>query len=442
MASPHLDDLKALSVPGTWRYLRTQPASFWLICFYLFFEYVRPQSIWVVIDVLPWAQVLVLLRAAAFLIDGKKLAFPTVAGATLIFFSAVLLLSSVTAYRQDVSLDNLDMYFEWFFIIFLIINIITTEERFVVFMLLFLLCSFKMAQHGVQTFVGLGGAFATTGAVGSPGFFHNSGEFGIQMCVFIPLSVAFIWALRHRWPLWKQAVLVSFPISGLISIVATSSRGALVGIGFVSIWWWVAVNRRHRIRGLVWVGIVALAVFTIVPQGSRDRFGTAGEDDTSTQRTVRWEQGIQMANERPILGVGHANWTVYHQDHFPSGRGSLLSHNIFVQVGAELGYTGLLAFLMMIWAKFEVNARTRRLARGTPGDDRFLYAMAYGLDGAMVGYLASGFFITVFYYPYFWINLAMTIALHRAMLRKSRQARRDRGRLSWGASDFSQVSAR
>jgi len=194
----------------------------------------------------------------------------------------------------------------------------------------------------------------------------------------------------------------------------------------------VAVNRRHRIRGLIYAGVVALAVFTIVPQESRDRFNTAGEDDTSTQRTVRWAQGIEMAKARPILGVGYDNWTVYHVDHFPRGRGSLLSHNIFVQVGATLGYTGLLAFLFMIAAKFRVNWQTRRLARKTPGDNRFIYAMAFGLDGAMVGYLASGFFITVFYYPYFWINLAMTIALHRAMLQKARQARKDRGRRPLG----------
>ena len=44
--SRYLDDLMALDVRGTWRYLQTQPASFWLICFYLFFEYVRPQSVW------------------------------------------------------------------------------------------------------------------------------------------------------------------------------------------------------------------------------------------------------------------------------------------------------------------------------------------------------------------------------------------------------------
>jgi hypothetical protein len=48
--------------------------------------------------------------------------------------------------------------------------------------------------------------------------------------------------------------------------------------------------------------------------------------------------------------------------------------------------------------------------------------MAHGLDAALWGYLASGFFVTVLYYPFFWINFAMTVALHRAALNKVRQA--------------------
>jgi putative inorganic carbon (HCO3(-)) transporter len=224
--------------------------------------------------------------------------------------------------------------------------------------------------------------------------------------------------------------MVFLPITAMVSIVASSSRGALVGIGVVCVWWLVAVNRRQRIRSVVALTVVSAVTWALVPQGSRDRFAVMGEDDMSTARLVRWEEGIEMARRYPLLGVGYANWTEYHEDHFDPGLGSLLSHNIFVQVGAELGYTGLLAFLLMIVAKFRVNSQTRRLARTTPGDNRFFHAMALGLDGAMVGYLASGFFVTVFYYPYFWINLAMTIALNRSMVRRVGETRRNRGRRS------------
>jgi hypothetical protein len=65
--------------------------------------------------------------------------------------------------------------------------------------------------------------------------------------------------------------------------------------------------------------------------------------------------------------------------------------------------------------------------------------MAHGLDAALIGYLASGFFITVLYYPFFWINFAMTVALHRAALNKARgpgvpevsRLRGPRGQRNW-----------
>lgn len=39
------------------------------------------------------------------------------------------------------------------------------------------------------------------------------------------------------------------------------------------------------------------------------------------------------------------------------------------------------------------------------------YHLGHGFDGALIGYLVSGFFITVLHYPYFWINLSMVVAL-------------------------------
>ena len=49
--------------------------------------------------------------------------------------------------------------------------------------------------------------------------------------------------------------------------------------------------------------------------------------------------------------------------------------------------------------------------------------MAYGLDGALIGYIGSGFFVTVLYYPFFWINLAMTVSLHTAARHERKRAR-------------------
>ena len=58
------------------------------------------------------------------------------------------------------------------------------------------------------------------------------------------------------------------------------------------------------------------------------------------------------------------------------------------------------------------NGRTRRRAARAP-NGRLIFLMAHSLDAALMGFLASGFFVTVLYYPFFWINLSMTVALNQ-----------------------------
>ena len=42
----------------------------------------------------------------------------------------------------------------------------------------------------------------------------------------------------------------------------------------------------------------------------------------------------------------------------------------------------------------------------------FMTQLSYGFEGALISYLVAGFFVTVLYYPFFWVNLALTVALH------------------------------
>jgi len=60
---------------------------------------------------------------------------------------------------------------------------------------------------------------------------------------------------------------------------------------------------------------------------------------------------------------------------------------------------------------FVLNARTRKNARQS--DNRFILYMAHGLDGGLVGLAVSSFFFSVLFYPMFWLQLAMTVALHQ-----------------------------
>jgi len=396
-----------------WGVLKKQPPSFWLVLIYLFFEYVRPQVIYEAMLGPPYALIAIVLALVSFLFERRKLRFQT-PELLLTIFSLVVLASSVTAFDPSISFSykNLSLYFGWVLIYLLIANSVDTEERFLLFVLCFLLYSFKMSQFGTRSWATVGFGWDDYGATGAPGFFQNSGEFGIQMCIFLPLVVAFILALREYWPRWARWVAWGVAGTAITGIVASSSRGALVGLAGVSLW--MLLKSRHKFRALVATVVLAGLVYGITPPEQKARFQAIGRDDTSISRTTNWKNGIEIMNQYPVLGIGYANWRKYHAVNYGT---DLLPHNVFIEAGAELGYSGLAGFLALIWCTFVVNARTRRLAKQFPEKGVFMNRMAHGLDGALVGFLVSGFFVTVLYYPFFWINLAMTVGLNNAAVK-------------------------
>jgi putative inorganic carbon (HCO3(-)) transporter len=403
--------LRSLRPSAIWKFMKSQRPSFWFVLTYLFFEYVRPQQIYTALLGPPYARIAIVLAFVSFLMERRRLRFG-MPELLLTIFSLVLLASSVNAFQPSTSYENLSVYFAWVLIYLLIANAVDTEERFLVFMLSFLLYSFKMSQFGTRSWAQDGFVFRDWGTTGAPGFFQNSGEFGIQMCIFLPLIVAFIIALGDRWPRWLRWAAWCAAGTAVTGIVASSSRGAFVGCAAVVLW--LLVRSQKKIRTLLATLVVATLVYAITPAEMKSRFQNIGEDKTSVSRTTYWKHGLEIMRDHPILGIGYANWPEYHAINYGV---QALPHNIFIQAGAELGYTGLVAFVALIGCTFLINRRTRKLAKRRSDGGRFIFFMAHGLDGAMVGFIASGFFITVLYYPFFWINLAMTVALNNATQR-------------------------
>ncbi|HEU0078814.1 MAG TPA: O-antigen ligase family protein [Longimicrobiaceae bacterium] len=406
--------------PGEiWAFMKREPASFWFLNLYMFIEYVRPQMVYPAMDILPWGLTFLALALVTALSEGKLTRFPTVISGLLGFYTLVLVASSFTAFSTDASFAKFSVYLNWILVFALTVNVVTTERRFFVYMLAFLLYSFKMSQHGARSWAETGFGFRDWGATGGPGWFHNSGEFGIQMCVFFPLALGFVVGMWKHWGKWQRLFFLTFPVTAVMSMIASSSRGALLG-GALTLVWMVA-RTRHRFKVLIPAALAVALVIVVIPPEQKARFESAGEDETSTTRITYWKHGLEIAEQHPVLGIGYGNWLPYYKTYYnPAGQ---LPHNIFIEAVAEMGYTGLFAFVLLIGATFVVNFRTRKVLRALPGDNAFLTQMAHGLDGALVGFLGSGFFVTVLYYPFFWINLAMTVALHVCALNKVREAR-------------------
>lgn len=427
-ADHSIDPIWRLQIRETLRSVRREPVSFWLACVYIVLEYVRPQQIYPAIDVIPWAQATILAALAASALENGRLRFATPVTGGVIAFLAVVVLSSITAFDPSRAWGEFAMFGSWVVIYIMITSIVTTERRFFVFLALFLLSSFKMSQTATRVWAMRGFAFRDWGVAGAPGWFTNSGEFGIQMCVFLPLSIYFILAVRPYISTWKFRLVCLMPITAVMGAIASSSRGALVGMGLVGAW--MVARSRYRAKAAVGLVATGLMVWLLLPSESKSRFASTGQDETSMSRLVLWENGMDMIKDHPVLGVGYRNFAPYLSRQHPEIRGTLLPHNIFIEAGAELGSLGLFALFGLIVLTFVVNRRTRRLGRRLGERGRFLELSAFGLDGALVGYIGSGFFVTVLYYPYLWINLAMTAALYIAAQDTARRESSLRGTTS------------
>lgn len=402
-----MKDLYAIKVGDIWARLKGERASFWLICIYLFLEYVRPQSVYPAIDILPYAFVTVVLTFIAYAQEGNHQRVGNPENKLIVLFLLVILTSSVFAYSPATSFGNLQIFLTWLLIYYLIVNIVNTPQRFFIFLLSFLIYNFKMSQHGFISWAQVGFQFRDWGVTGAPGWFQNSGEFGIELCIFLPLSIYFILSLKEYWGRTKLLFFLLLPFTAVASVIATSSRGALVGSAAALLW--MVAKSKSRIKALLAIAIVLAGVYSFIPPEQYKRLEASGEDKTSIARLTRWKAGADMMEQYPYLGIGYANWSTYVRDFYP-GQEMGLPHNIFIDAGSELGYTGLTVFGLMILYTLVNNYRTRKLAAKI--DNKFFYYTAHGLDAALIGFVVSGSFVSVLYYPYFWINMAFTVALN------------------------------
>lgn len=405
----HMEKLYSMDIKYMIHCIKTEGWAFIFICGYLFFEYVRIQSSYSWLDFLPWPTVFIALAFLAMFSDSRSnVSTSHPLSKLMVLYAIVVLASASVSEYPSVSFDHLRKYLDWMVIYFLIVKIINTRTRFFIFFLSFLIYSFKMSQHGFLTFALRGFSFEGWGVGGGPGWFQNSGEFGIQMAIYVPISLMFAIALRGYWNKWWKAFFYAMPFTGVFSVVASSSRGAMLGLAANAL---MGLYRtKYFFRTVLVVAVAAVLVWQVVPEEFKARFETAGEDRTSLHRIERWEDGWSTMKEKPLLGVGHSAWEVYYPNHFvPEIKGSKLVHNVFIQAGTELGFIGLGVLLVLIFVAFRTHNKIRKRAHEV--GDRFYYMLTYGMDMGLVGLMISASFVTVLYYPFFWIFFALTATM-------------------------------
>lgn len=404
------EDFYALNIKKMWQYFKGESFAFWMICAYLGFEYVRPQSIYPAIDIIPWTQLTLIGAILGSFTDRTVRWVSSPINGLLLLFLVLVVVSSFFAYFPSVSYQKLENYYLWVIIYFLIINIVNTPKRFFIFLCVFLLASFKISLSLAIIWAKRGFAFTDWGLKGPPGFFENSGELAIQMLVFWPIAWAFCKSMKPYVSKNWYYLLMLMPITAIMVILGASSRGAQLAL----IVQMVLINYRtiFRLKVLVSCVLVFSLLWIFLPEEQKQRFQTMGQDRTSQQRILYIENGVEMILDNPVLGVGYYNFAPYFQRYYYEDvlfRRAELPHNIIIQVGTDTGFLGLLVALFIIYLAIRISRSVNSIS--VFGDEA---DWGKFLNLSLAGFLVAAQFVTVFYYPFLWVHLSILVSLKKS----------------------------
>ena len=166
-----MEKLYTLNPKALWAQFRKEHFAFWMVCFYLFLQYFDPLQIYHSLSSLPLDKVAIALAFLALPLDPCRRRVRDATNVWMTLFLAVIIVSSMLAIYPAISWKYWFDFVNWYVIYFLIISVVTTKERYFIFLTIFLVANFKMSFFGARTWAKRGFSFSSWGLDGPPGFF-------------------------------------------------------------------------------------------------------------------------------------------------------------------------------------------------------------------------------------------------------------------------------
>jgi putative inorganic carbon (hco3(-)) transporter len=258
-----------------------------------------------------------------------------------------------------------DVYFKVVIVFILMINSIRAVRTLRWFSWLILCAMGYVAARGVLDYLSGVNLIKGERLHGSiSGLMGNPNDLAMNMVTFLPLAAMI--AIARGKPL-PRAIAALIAVLMAATVLFTKSRAGLLGLGTMAVFL-ILEGRRLR-PGLGVAAIVAcLAATPFMPNWFWTRLSsiTNAEDDESGSRQARvdlMKEGWQAFVDHPLTGVGAGQFKNYDPDDRVQPWHE--THNVLLQVAAELGLFGLLAFVYLLWGALSALLWTRRIFGGS-----------------------------------------------------------------------------
>jgi hypothetical protein len=415
-------DAKPITTPDekTWaigqpRQAQKSKVGFYLVLTYLVFEFARPQELIPGLKLVPIGAGLSVLIFLSVLISGK------------VDFSRLqtklwLPLLAVMAFHVPIAVNNYWalMTFKNMLLLYCvylgILTFVDSLEKMTMVIKMWL---------GIHVFLALMGIARGGKGIGS--WMGDENDFCMVMNMAVPFGYFLVFsATGVKQKMKYLGCLGSF----ILAAMASLSRGGFFGLAAAGIYCWYRSPK--KLNALIVVAVAVLFMLILAPEKYWSEISSSTSDQTMTTgtgaaRLYTWGIGMDMFYSNPIIGIGQGNfpWTFasYEQGQTFNDRsfGGRAAHSAWVTLISELGLAGIVIIGAMLFQCYmDLKLVRKRFAPAQSrqkhgqvvqaGEDMRAY-FARAMEGSLIGFIVSGIFISILWYPSLWIMMALIVAL-------------------------------
>lgn len=240
-----------------------------------------------------------------------------------------------------------------------------------------------------------------------PGYVVGDANY-FSLAAMLAVPVGYFWFIAERNKFYRWMIFLTLlPTS--VAVAFAASRGGLLALIVFGLF--VLFRSRHRIRNASIVTLLLLPPMVLVPRNPIARFIHPELPDIKAAqfRIVTIKAGLRMIRTHPLLGIGLGGFKPQVGKYTENPKLSKMAHNTYLELAAELGVVCLLVYLWLLWETYRSLAWTRRIAARY--NATLLHSLVTGLQGGLIGYLVSSFFLSAEYVKWFWFYVFLSIAL-------------------------------
>lgn len=214
--------------------------------------------------------------------------------------------------------------------------------------------------------------------------------------------------------------------AGVIALLLTKKRSFLFANAVASVVLFVQNSRgdKDKLKKLGRLLFLIAVIFLVVKyapatRGIMEKFTALGESgDITNGREASWAETVEIWKQSPVFGIG-TNTLI--------GRYGISSHNVYLQLLAEMGVLGMISYIFLLMTTF---VRSRRIYQSVLTDDTLtgkettIYGMSIYMQTIFIVYSFFG-------NPVYGINYILLYIVFGAVMdsyQKNQRRNRDENR--------------